>query len=590
MSDFPLRATRLALIGLIALFCALLVYQSHRAEASPPLQGPPAAASPTRGAALWPENCLPCHGATGLGDGPTAAALEHPPTNFTDTTLARERTLAGMYDITANGRIERLMPPWKARLTEQQMWDVVAYAQTLSVPPGMVEQGALVYAESCAECHGAEGIAAEIDLTEPTLLIEKSDQALFDGLQAANAPHETLATLDDDALWQSIAYIRTLSFDQPSFDGVLTGQLRNGTTGEMMANSPITLYAVSSRSEILQTYTSQTDADGQFIFEKLNIDHTIGYALEGAYQGINYVSPEPAIFLPDNDRLTQDLLVYETTDDETAITPQRLHRIMVFEPSQIRLADVYVFEATGDRTYIGQLADDGQPATLKVDLPDNAFDIEFQDPTIRENEDHFLSEQPVVPDSETFVSVQYSLPLDGADYLLATNLFYPIPSINILAADFGQTIESDLLEFQGTETFQGNRYQLLRGSVSEANQTLIMDIQGLDIPEPVAVPNAGNSAIVPGSVGQDQTILLYSLLGLGGVILAFSLLYADRNRGQTVAIAQADGQKHYLLTLLSELDKMHKAGDVDEGRYQQLRAENRAKLKQVLLQEQGPSA
>ncbi|MEM7029711.1 MAG: c-type cytochrome [Chloroflexota bacterium] len=580
-----LRVSIPAIIGLI-----LILQTQDTTTAAPPRQGPPSPLSLERGAALWPTNCAPCHGPMGQGDGPTAASLEHPPTNFTDVALAQERTLADMFDITANGRIERLMPPWKNRLSEQDMWDVVAYAQSLSVTPETIEQGTVIYAESCAACHGENGISSDLDLTNPGLLVEANDQDLFETLRSGNDPHDSLIGLSDEALWQSVAFVRTLSLDKPVLDGQITGFLRNGTTGEMLPNTPVNLYALSSAGEVVQTYSGQSDTSGRYTFSSLNANHTVSYALEGFHQSISYISPDPIFFLPDSKEVVQDLVLFDVTDSDEMIVQQRLHRIVVFDPNQVRLADVHVFVNEGNQTYIGRAAEDGQLATLKVALPENAFSVQFQDETIRGFGDHYLSQRTVIPGQETFVSVQYNLPYDGgSEFRLETPLFYEVESINVLAADVGQTIDSTLVEFQGTEEFQGNTYQLLRGANPSANEPWIMDITNIDVPEPIVPANSPENAVVPQTVGQDQTLLLYTLLGIGAATLIFSLFYSRTTPKSSTNVTRLASEKRRLFILLAELERQYQAGEIDSPRYHQLRAQNRAKLKQMLAQEKGLS-
>lgn len=550
------------------------------AQAAPPGQSPAQPPSLIRGAGLWPENCAPCHGATGLGDGPSAPALEFSPTNFTDPAPAKERTLAGMFDVIKNGRMERFMPPWKERLTDRQIWDVAVYAQSLSVSPADVNAGQSVYAQACADCHGEAGAASEIDLTDPGLLANTSSQALFDGLRPAAGIHESLADLSDEQLWQSLAFVRTLSIETPSLDGMLSGQVRNGTTGDLVPDAQITLYALGPGGNILQTAQAVAGADGTFTFEDLNVDHTISYALESFYQGVRYLSPEPVTFLPDVKEVGQDLTVYETTDDAQALAQQRLHRIMTFGGGFVNIADVYVFENDTNRAYVGAMAEDGLPATVKIGLPSGAVDVSIQDQTARPFDDYYLVGQPILPGDETMIAVSYNVPADGDELALETPLFYEVPFINILASDQGQTIEGQRLNFEGVQAFQGNDYQLFSGADLSPEQGLVMQIK--DLPSMATVSEAG--AVVGGNANQSQTILLWSLGGLGVAMLAFGLLYSAKSTPSAQRATGAE-EKSYLLLFLSELEALYEAGEIDEAVYRQFRAEKRGLLKQILLQE-----
>ena len=575
MSQSIKLACLLSLIGLLS-------WHNQPADASPPAQAPTQKPDLANGAAIWLESCLPCHGPVGAGDGPTSAQLEFPPANFADPLLARERTLAGMFEVALNGRIERLMPPWNASLSEQEIWDVVAYAYSLSISPDDLAAGETVYAESCAACHGEDGVAPEIDLSQPATLANTNRQTLFDLLRAGEGVHADMAALSDDALWQSLAYAGSLSVDAPSLDGVVRGQIRNGTSGEILADIPVTLYAVTANGQLMQTYTAFSDFDGTFIFTDLSTDHTLSYVVEGIYGGVSYAGDEMLSFVPDMlPELASDVTVYESTDQNDLVSQTRLHRILAFGPGVISLADIYVFENAGDRAFVGQVGQDGLPATVKIGVPESAFDVSFQDGMARQEDGYYISGRPIPPGEETMISVTYNVLLDGSDYRLETPLYYDVQAVNVLAADQGQTIEINSLVFQGTESFQGNTYQLFVGSDLKADQNLVINLS--DLPE-FEVPTGSGNRVADEQANQPQTVVLWSILGLGGLALIFGLVYADRNQAIAAGSDSLSEEKTRLLVLLAELEALHQAGEIDAEAHRRLRFQYRDRLKQILIQ------
>lgn len=72
-------------------------------------------------------NCVACHGAKGVGDGPAAAALPVKPANWTSPAVQGESDGEIFWKIT-NGRGP--MPPWK-HLSENDRWALVHYIRTL---------------------------------------------------------------------------------------------------------------------------------------------------------------------------------------------------------------------------------------------------------------------------------------------------------------------------------------------------------------------------------------------------------------------------------------------------------------------------
>jgi mono/diheme cytochrome c family protein len=73
-------------------------------------------------------NCVTCHGASGKGDGPAAAALPPPkPADWTSAKVQSESD-AILFCKISEGR--GAMPPWK-HLPEKDRWEVVNYIRTL---------------------------------------------------------------------------------------------------------------------------------------------------------------------------------------------------------------------------------------------------------------------------------------------------------------------------------------------------------------------------------------------------------------------------------------------------------------------------
>jgi mono/diheme cytochrome c family protein len=80
------------------------------------------------GKKLADTNCVTCHGPSGKGDGPAAAALPPPkPADWTSAKIASETDGEIFWKIT-NGR--GAMPPWK-HLPEKDRWELVNYIRSL---------------------------------------------------------------------------------------------------------------------------------------------------------------------------------------------------------------------------------------------------------------------------------------------------------------------------------------------------------------------------------------------------------------------------------------------------------------------------
>lgn len=83
----------------------------------------------TAGAEVFKVNCESCHGPQGHGDGPAGAALDPAPKN-----LAELQTQAGddyLFWRIATGKEGTSMVAWKGILSEEQIWQLVAFIRTL---------------------------------------------------------------------------------------------------------------------------------------------------------------------------------------------------------------------------------------------------------------------------------------------------------------------------------------------------------------------------------------------------------------------------------------------------------------------------
>jgi mono/diheme cytochrome c family protein len=81
------------------------------------------------GAEIFKNNCVACHGDQGHGDGPASGALDPLPKNL--PMLASTVGDDYLYWRINTGRDGTSMVAWKGILTDEQIWQVVAFIRTL---------------------------------------------------------------------------------------------------------------------------------------------------------------------------------------------------------------------------------------------------------------------------------------------------------------------------------------------------------------------------------------------------------------------------------------------------------------------------
>lgn len=122
--------------GATLIACAVLVSVLILA---PHLGFPQQKGDPKAGKQRYDLLCASCHGATGKGDGPAAAALSPKPRNHADGKYMNALTDKYLFDIIKGGGASMgkspLMPPWASQLGDQDIWNLVSYIRSMAVPP-----------------------------------------------------------------------------------------------------------------------------------------------------------------------------------------------------------------------------------------------------------------------------------------------------------------------------------------------------------------------------------------------------------------------------------------------------------------------
>lgn len=120
-----LSAIVLAACGGSATPTALATVPAEYAGKTSPL----GADAATAGADVFKTNCESCHGPQGHGDGPAGAALDPQPKNLAE--LQATATDDYLYWRVNTGKEGTSMVAWKGVLTDDQIWQVVAFIRTL---------------------------------------------------------------------------------------------------------------------------------------------------------------------------------------------------------------------------------------------------------------------------------------------------------------------------------------------------------------------------------------------------------------------------------------------------------------------------
>jgi mono/diheme cytochrome c family protein len=130
---------------------------------SNPLQ--PSAEVLLRGAVVYQQQCMACHGVQGLGDGPVVGPGKFPYAPSLVTPLAAGYSDEYLYGIIRVGR--GLMPAYGERISHADRWATVMYVRQLQREAGPAAAAAPVGAAQSAPAAAAAGAAAPPEADPP---------------------------------------------------------------------------------------------------------------------------------------------------------------------------------------------------------------------------------------------------------------------------------------------------------------------------------------------------------------------------------------------------------------------------------------
>jgi mono/diheme cytochrome c family protein len=584
-----------ALIALLVLPGTSVLAQDNTTPAAP-ATGQVLPPTPLNGAGSFAQNCAPCHGTTGQGDGPTAASLGAQPTKLGDRATMASRTPQDWFNITKNGNMQKMMPPWKNQLTDQQIWDTVAYAWSLQTTPNEVDQGKKVYDANCATCHGADGKGGQAgapDLTDFAKTSQASPAAWAQAVSQGKGAMPGFAGKLGDADQQAVvAYARTLSLGGPLFrapltagTGVISGTVSNGTTGKPMPNLAVQLGIFDQTSQ-LETRSAQTDANGLYKFDKLPVDPTLAYAVRTSYpEDVPYSSEFISL---DSAKTEANLpvLVYDTTTDPSGIKAERVHYIVEFDAGRALIAELIVLSLDGDKAYVG----DGNHV-LRFPLPAGAQDLSVNDGELGQRfiqiDNGFVDRQPLPPGPNSRqILYRYSLPYDGTSLELQRSLPYPAANVNALISDVGEQVSSADLTNNGTRQTENGAYYTLSQQNVAANQPVRISLSGL----PAAGSAMPGAAVATGATGSSSGLNRWVLIALIAAVAALAafvvaLPLARSRRGETLSPVGEALNREDLVDALAQLDTAYEAGEIGETAYRDQRLKLKAQLRDLMRKE-----
>ncbi len=169
---------------------------------------PPQRPDAHRGATLFAQNCVVCHGEDGKGVIPDTP-------DFTQADFFRSTAPGELFLSVSKGKGS--MPPWEGNLKEQQRWDAVFYALDFAVTEKVLAQGKDIFVTNCAVCHGQDGKGVLEDTPNMTSPEFVATTRLVDLFRSVSEGKGTMppwkGQLTEEERWAVLMYIRTLGYE-----------------------------------------------------------------------------------------------------------------------------------------------------------------------------------------------------------------------------------------------------------------------------------------------------------------------------------------------------------------------------------------
>mgnify|MGYP001055407569 CR=1 FL=1 len=612
------------------------VVQSSTEEALTGPSYPLIPPDPAAGAANYAEKCAPCHGDTGLGDGPSASALPVPVGAIGTAGVARPSTPAEWYTLVTKGDLERYMPPFNS-LSDRERWDVIAYVYSLSTSAESIALGQEMYQANCAECHGTGGAgdgpkaaslaSAPRDFTDQAFMAEFSAAAMFGTIvQGIDPVMPAFADkLDETEVWAISDYLRSLTFSpqelpeqeaqvastaaptteasevveepavstevsqaeataSPAGLGTVIVTLVNGSGGEVPADITVTLYAFDNM-QMAFTKTLSSAVNGVYTFEEVEMlegrAFLAGVDYNGGTYGSDVVTADPAVPL-----INLQITTYETSTDTSVLTTDRLHIFFDFtDPELLQVVEVYIVSNPTDKSVVSAEAGGG---VVFFPLPEGYQDLQFENGTLGEQyleaPGGFVDTVSVPPGMSQYqVVFAFNMPYDRRlefSQAVAMNT----SAVVIMIPDNGIKLSGDLLQDGGVRDFQGVSYRMYNGSNLSAGSELVFDISGR--------ANSSGASLIGETSWQNIAI---GVGGLGVVLVVVGLWLYQRSKKAPMAAAEdeeileadeltAPEDAESLMDAIIALDDQYQSGDLPEEAYHQRRAELKERLQNLKLE------
>ncbi|MFQ6673612.1 MAG: hypothetical protein ACE5GH_02360 [Fidelibacterota bacterium] len=228
--------------------------------------------------------------------------------------------------------------------------------------------------------------------------------------------------------------------ESPGYQGVISGRVVNATyDSSAVPQQEVLLYKYVNGEEV-QDFEKHatTDVRGYFAFDGLAAGERVTYAPRTLYGDVEYGGIPVELLLPSPSQKS-DIVVFESTTSDSAISTLMHHLIIEPEAKSLLVREVLLFYNSGNRTYVGSKpVASGKNVVLKMEMPPRATELQLGGElmsccvVVRKNQ--IFDTMELKPGTRQAV-LSYQMPATGKETNLTKSVAYPTKSFDVLLLD-----------------------------------------------------------------------------------------------------------------------------------------------------------
>ena len=346
-----------------------------------------------------------------------------------------------------------------------------------------------------------------------------------------------------------VAFVLIGIADPAAAANLVIGHVTNETRSQPQPGCPVFLIRHDAETETIRQDT--TDGQGRFSFQ-VQDGNNARWFLSATYGGVNYaqrVEDGP-----------NEIVVYETTDSDTAISVAAHH--IIVDAAQKKVEQILIVQNEGNRTF---KTGEGHGHGLEVFLPEGVTEITGGPQGLHTHGDILVNPDPVRPGRSQLVFT-FDLPPSGR---LSQSLSYPTGAVDVLVHPSGADITGGALQDQGEVTFEQHSFRRFSGAGFNRGDKIDLRIR----PEAWSV-----SGLLTG------IDLKWTLLGLAIGFALLAIFFRPTGKPRAPARTTAERKpgfpvrRNVLLHQIADLDERYEKGRLSKEDYQTRRNAFKAEL------------